>query len=662
MATVPGATTTVSQTAGAPGAGLDLICVISPCATNADNIPRLFGSAADVYALHGYSEGCEYVAHHVPKTGLSVLFVAIAIATPGVIGRVDKTGNTGSAIATVTAGGDGVLHEHDGKVTVITGGTIGSSQIILGLSLDGGRTTKRVRLGTASSYAIPYINATLSFGAGTLTAGDTVITWHGTGPRGDATGWANARAKLAEQTKLFRSALLTGELQNSTEAQAFLDEIEAYEIENGRFIYARADVPDRLPLAALSHEVVRTTGAPSITFAEVGGTGDTITRSAGSFIADGFAVGDTIVVSGAVATSGYNNITGVIASLSDTVITLGSTDLIAEGPISNVSIVGYPTLTFAEVGSTADTITRNRGSFVADGFRAGDLVTVAGTASNNVTTDALASVTALVLTLGSTDLAAEVIGITSSVTITAGQTKAAHVAAKDAAFASVTSVDGRLDLSIGRGRVTSPLSGWAYRRPASWFASMREYQHDLHHPTWRKSDGPCGADLYDTDGTTLLEYDDRVDGGAASAARFTSLRSWGNGPGGAFVSQALTRAEDESLMSRTHNAAVVNYACTLVQSLSENVAIGRDLVLQANGKATKASLASVERSVNESLASKLLTDQRGEGQRASLVKFSANPDDLYNVAEPVMNTTTDLVLNGTVHTIHNKVRLLSAGS
>src|SRR5690348_18211247 len=46
--------------------------------------------------------------------------------------------------------------------------SIGTAGITFDLSLDGGRTTKRIRLGTATSYTVPYLGITINFGAGTL--------------------------------------------------------------------------------------------------------------------------------------------------------------------------------------------------------------------------------------------------------------------------------------------------------------------------------------------------------------------------------------------------------------------------------------------------------------------------------------------------------------
>ncbi len=81
-------------------------------------------------------------------------------------------------------------------------------------------------------------------------------------------------------------------------------------------------------------------------------------------------------------------------------------------------MAGSPALTFANNGATGDTITRDAGSWIDDGFTVGMPVRVAGSVSNNVTTDALVTVTALVLTLGSTALTDE--GPVSGCTVSAG--------------------------------------------------------------------------------------------------------------------------------------------------------------------------------------------------------------------------------------------------
>lgn len=654
MPTIPSATTTIDDNAGLPATGVDLLTVIAPVATSADAVPRVFGNAAALLAQHSYAPGVDYCAAHIRRTKKPVLFVGIPIATAGVVGRQNTSGNTGTSVVSVAAGGNGALEEVDGVVTVITGGTIGTDQIMLGLSLDGGTTTKRVRLGTASSYAIPNVGQTLSFAAGTLVAGDTVLTWHSTAPMWDSTGLSDARDALAMQQKKSRSWHVIGDLTAKADADTITTEANGYATENDRFTLARAAVRDRLPLAAKSKTLVRMTGNPNVTFLEVGATGDTITRSAGSFVTDGFAVNDLITVSG----SGSNNFTGaLITAVTATVLTLDTQDLVNEGPVGNVTITGTPRLVFAEVGATGDTITRSRGSWLDDGFRVGDKLTVSGTASNNITGAAgITAVTATVLTLDTDDLTAETIG-SYSVTITAGETKAQWAASIDSVYAAVDAQK-RIDLAAGRGRTLSPVLGYRLRRPASWHASWREYAHDVHIPTFRKSDGPLDdCDLNDTDGN-LAEYDERVDG-ALLAARFTCLRTWANGPAGAFVALSLTRDTEGSLLSRTHNMHVANLACSIVQAATEN-AIGEVLELNDDGTATEDALSIIEGRINAQLEIALL--QSGpEGPRASNAVWSANRDDVLNVPGATLNGTLALELNGTLEHINTTVKVDTAG-
>ncbi len=638
MVAIPRATTTVQDQAGAAATGLDVVCVWSPVALNADCVPRLYGAGSEIYSFHGYCEGVEYAQYHAEKTRKPILFCGLPIATPGTVGRENRTGNTGTCVTTVAAGPSGVLAEHEGELTVITGGTIGTDQILLGLSLDGGRNVRRVRLSTGNSYTIPYVGVTISFAAGTLVAGDTIHTWFGSAPRADSAGFQLAREKLAQQQKGFRSVLLCGDLQNSTEALAYNTQLELYETANERFVYGRCSVRDRLPAATMSKTPVRMTGAPTVTYAAT-----TATRGAGSFTAEGFASGDFFTVTG----SASNNYTKQLTGLSATVLTFASGGAAEVTAVS--SIVAYAGLTF-----TTTTMVRSRGSWIDDGFKVGVPFTVAGTVSNNGTKTPTV-VTASTITFASGGVSESI--SSQNVTVTAGQTKAVWAADIDSAFAAVDSKF-RIDLSMGRGRVLSSFSGWAARRPAAWFASVREYQHDLHIATWQKNLGPTDADLFDEDGA-LVEWDDRADGGAASAARFTSLRTWANGPQGAFVTLSLTRAIEGSLLGLTHNVAVVNLACTTVQLNTENAAIGVSLVLNPDGTATEDSLNSIKGQVDKALEQALLVNKLGEGPRASAAEWNPDRDTLFNVPTPVLTGVTDLLLNGTVHSVTTKVRVIT---
>jgi hypothetical protein len=593
-----------------------------------------------VYDQHGYCEAVEYAAYHRKP----IIVIGIPIATAGAIGRENTSGNTDTCVTTVAAGGDGVLAEHDGILKVTTGGTIGTNQIVLSLSLDGGTSYKTVRLGTSSSYTIPYFNVTISFAAGDLTAGETIHTWHGSGPRGDSTGWTSAFTALKNQTTQVRSVLQFGDAQTDTEVSAFLTEIDAYASTNTRFTYGRWGVIDRLPLATLSSTTHRMSAA-SLTFAEVGATADTITRASGSWASDGFATGDLLTITLSVS----NNISTAAACTvtSATVITLDTDDLVDEGPVAGVSVVGEASLTFSD---SADTITRaggSPGSWLTDGFRVGDSVTITGTVSNNGTFTVTAA-TALVLTLEAGDLSDEVIGITTP-TIAAGQTKAAWMTAITTEFTPIDDKH-RIDLSAGKGRVYSSFTNWHLRWPAGWFASKREYAHDLHVATWRKADGPVDANLWDTDGQ-LVEWDDYTDGGSGTAARFTTMRTYANGPAGAFIARSMTRALDSSLLVDTHVVAVVNQARTVAQSAAEDI-IGKALKKKSDGTATKESLREITSYVNQIVQTEMLSDKRSEGPRCSDITWTPADDDPLGIAEPVVNSTLAINILGTIHTVN----------
>lgn len=648
MADLPEATVTIDDEAGAFSGGTGYIVVMGCVEENDDLTPRVFSSTKALLAQHGYSPAVDYCAHHFEGTKKPVLFVGMPTTVVGVLGSEDDTGITGSSAVTVAAGTNGVLEEVDATLTVTTGGTIGQYGIVFTLSLDGGVTEKTVRLGTASSYTIPYVGIVINFGAGDLNAGD-VYTFKSTAPMWDGDGIADARVALGEQLKPARSFMVIGDLPTDTYAGYVTSAVNAYETSNDRFVYARASVRDRLPSASMAKSTVTMTGTPTITFAEAGSS-DTITRSTGSFIADGFAVDDVVTVSGAVASAGVNNVTGKVATVTALVLTFdGDTDLVNEGPITGVSIIGSNSLIF-----TTTTCTRSGGSWLDDGFAVGDDVTFSGTQSNNISVE-ITVLTDTVMTFASGG-SAETIGI-RDVTCTKGETMAAWVADVDEEFASV---DGqkRIDLGLGRLRKPSPITGWSFRRPVQWAASVREYQHDLHIPCWRKSDGPLlDWSNEDADGN-VAEFDERTDGGGL-AGRFTCARTYSNGPSGAFIALSLTRASEGSLLSRTHNMAVANLACTIAQLETEN-AIGQVLVLKDDGTATDASLALIEERVNTSLQIALLQN-KGEGQRASKAVWQASKTDVLNVPGAQLNGVLTLLLNGTLEKIVTVVKVQTAG-
>ena len=644
MATLPSARTRVDEQASVSASGTDLALVISPVPLNADMTPRQFGTAQAIYDYHGYCPGVEFTALYTVATALPVLFVGVPIDTEGELGRVDDSANTGTSVVTVAAASGGCLEEHDGVVLCDKGGTVGTDQIVLRISLDGGTSYKSVRLGTATSYAIPYVGVTISLTLGALVAGDTLITWHGTAPRGSDADLTTVREKLAEQLKLFRTAITMDEAQTSGNATAVRGLVDSYETADERYVGVRQAVRDRQPYAEISVVTARMSGSPTLTFAE--GAPDTITRSDGSWITDGVQAGDVITFAGTVS----NNAAYIVSAVTATEI---QTDGVTAEVIATASAVIRRAL---DITATGGTVVRSGGSWVADGFRAGDTLTLSGTASNDgsYTVD---TATPLTLTVVGDLVADEVLEITTSSIATAGEQPAIWMASLSATFAAVLTSSRRLNLGVGRGRTAdpSPWSGYRYRRSVQWAAMIREFQHDLHVATWKKGLGQVPFTLRAEDGS-LVEWDDRLYGGAAVAAGFTCFRSFGSGAG-TYIALDLTCASEGSLLSLASNARVADLVQTIVQLNTENAAIGETLILRddGTGRATQASLSEIEAIVNRALQNEVLTDAKNEGPRASAVEWRADPEDNYTVVEPTMHGTAYLLFGGKVHSIDTKV-------
>lgn len=633
MPTLPSASTRLQSQAGTAPASTDLIAIVAPVATAADGVPRLYSGTQDAIDAHTYAEGLEYLALHLDGTGKPALLVPVPIATAGAIVRSESI-HTGTSKVTIAVGGSGALAEVAGIFKVVTGGTVGTDQIILNMSLDDGTSWKRVRLGSAVSYTIPNVGLVVSFGVGTLVAEDTILEWKNSGPKFDATGVTTAKTGLTAQQRVVKSVLFVGDVSTLALGQEVESFANTYETGVERYVEAKFQTRDRRVLEN-SKDRCAMVGSNTVTFAEVGATGDTITRSAGSFVTDGFQVGDYIRVTGSVS----NNVSGKITAVTATVLTLDTTDLAAEGPVSGVRITAEPSFTTA---TGPDTITRNRGSWLAEGFAIGDVVTITDLGSGTIS-----ALTATVMTFSNLTLPVSVVGsCTTSITLT--ETKAAHVAAMNALFATI---DGSERVDIGHGRLTklSPITGFTMRRPVQWADSIRSYQHDIHITTWWKDLGPL--DGWGIDG----EHDERVDGGALDA-KFTCARTWGNGPEGTFIAMSLTRATDGDALGMTHNMYVANLVQTIVQRETESFT-GRTIVLNADGTATTSELADLEARVNRELQRNLLSNIGGEGARASECKWTASTADVLNVADATLNGVCTLKIRGTIVHVNTKVKV-----
>lgn len=656
MALLPSARLSIDDAAGAFGSGSVIIAVCAPVPGVAAVEATLFGSTTALLEEHGYSQGVAYSALHYDETKLPVLFCAMPVAVAGAISSVDHAGVAGAGRVTVTAGDDGVLDAVEGTMTFLRSGTAGTDNMEVELSLDGGHNTKNVRFGTATSYTVPHLGLVIGI-TGDFEE-DDVVTFRSTGPKWDASGATAIRTALAEKNVQVRTWLFIGDADTEAKADAVRAAAEAYATSNDRFIRARIQARDQYRDGGFADARGRTVGA-ALTFAEVGATGDTITRAAGSWVTDGFAVGDVITITGTAS----NNVTGPITAVTATVLTMGSTDLTAE-VTSAGTVEAAAGLTFAEVGATGDTITRSSGSWVADGFVPGMTITVDGSASNDGEYT-LSAVSATVLTLADGDLVDEagvggvvVDGVESNADWRTDITEEYEDLSGDEAR--------RLDIGAGYGAKLCPITGWRLRRPVSWAASLREYKHDVHIPNWRVADGALGGWTLEDANKRLVEHDERVDGGLL-AGNFTCFRTWNN-EDGVFIALSLTRANPGSMLSRSHNMDVANVACTTIQRSNQRE-VGQVLVLQrgtngqpSSGKATEASLQLLESRANAALALELEQEiVTGEGPRASRATWQASRDDVLNVPGATLTGVLTLELNGTIEHVSTSVKVPTFG-
>ena len=167
--------------------------------------------------------------------------------------------------------------------------------------------------------------------------------------------------------------------------------------------------PAILPIAVVDQEVALQPEEVQITFKDNGATGDTIERTTGSWIDDGFAVGQFAIVDGPTVNRGSYLITGVTA----TALTIAdpgtlTNETVARGvEVASIALFGgatsasLPTLTFKDA-----TIERTSGDWEADGFAIGQTVEIAGTKTSNGKWK-ISGITATVLTLTGATFAEE---------------------------------------------------------------------------------------------------------------------------------------------------------------------------------------------------------------------------------------------------------------
>jgi hypothetical protein len=190
-----------------PGAG-GVLAVIGVSSTGTQYQPFVSQDPTQFVPNFGYGPGPELAAYIAANTGNPVIFVKAPTASAGTNAAV-RPGSTNTSTSVLTLTGT-PLDSYYGKVTVLVGGTIGTTGITIAVSLDAGRTTYQTsNLLTATTLALANTGLTLNFAAGTLVAGDT-FQWQSQEPAWNDAGVTSAVQSLMTINTTFEDLMITG--------------------------------------------------------------------------------------------------------------------------------------------------------------------------------------------------------------------------------------------------------------------------------------------------------------------------------------------------------------------------------------------------------------------------------------------------------------------
>lgn len=273
--------------------------------------------------------------------------------------------------------------------------------------------------------------------------------------------------------------------------------------------------------------------------------------------------------------------------------------------------------TDVDFAASTNTITRNTGSFVTDGFQPGMTITIDGTADNDGT-HTVVTVTALVMTVAaSPGLVDEANVDGGDITITGVESmtawKTALSLATQGATPTAAKTNYRLIARGGRARRISPIYSHRKRRPGVWFEVARTMQRDIHLSAMETGVGALPGVSIDG------EYDQRFDGGLLEA-RIGCLQTHDD-LAGVYPSVPVTLEEDGAPLSRVPTVAVGQLACRITkQALTR--CFGKPLAASpGTGFIAPASADRIELYTNARLTEALLSVGTAGTPRAVSVRF-----------------------------------------
>lgn len=179
----------------APAGTGNTIVVIGVSSQGTPNQPFFSTQPGPFITTFSYGPGPELAAYIAHATGNNTGFVSATTVTPGSNSAVTTTRAPGTpSTSNMTLTGT-PLDTYYGNVKVLNGGTVGTTGIVLAVSLDATRTVYvTASLLTANTYVVANTGLTLNFSAGTLNVGD-VFTWTSTEP-----AWSDATVTSAIQS------------------------------------------------------------------------------------------------------------------------------------------------------------------------------------------------------------------------------------------------------------------------------------------------------------------------------------------------------------------------------------------------------------------------------------------------------------------------------
>jgi hypothetical protein len=655
---LPGATTSLSETAAGVSLGTDLICVLS-CMSGGTDLSsggelRLFTNPNDINAIFGRGEGYEFGSLYIPATAKPILFGSLASTVAATLGNVDTTGVTGTSVVTFSGTPTDDVEIQISAEAAFTVGTTGGS---LAFSLDGGQTwSGNYRMGTATSFLIPNTGITANFTAGTLNLAD-VASCIGVSPKWSTQAITDAFAALKAYNAIPRLVMILGDISDQSHLEAVTAAILDYETSVNRFSRVVCQARDRYAKAIFQGAEVRTAQLAGQTVT-VAASGETYTRSAGSFITDGFKVGDEVFWTG--FTNSANNGAQVITTLAATIMTCSGSSLVNESTVASTSCTttgGGEEITVAAAGHTY-TRSGTTTSFITEGFKVGMTAKFSGFANaDNNGSHVLTVVTASVLTAGTdslTDEAAYGISATATETDLAWQDS---IEAIVGATPSTLVVSHKTMICGGRARHISGVDGYFKRRPASWPIVIRAMSKDVKTAPGRVSDQGLDGWTITTPTGAQEDHDERVSGGLLEM-RIACLRTYAEiGINGVYCALAVTLDNDEAPMSLLNNGCVADIAANIVQGETTRK-LQSDYELKLDGTLQPYELARINVGILNVLKQNLLSDTLGgtdPGARASDVTFGLDPGINLDAVGATQTTKTFVQFNGVLLKIDNRV-------